>query len=337
MNKTKRFLVSLSSIFIICNGIQPVFAQEENEASVSFTFPDNFEIEPGSRVAVVTKNVSGVFWKHVKKGMEVAVADLNTYFGFTKGDQIVMTFEGPKSEEDIAGQINTIDAVLAENPDILCIAAGDMTSCEAQLETAEENGIPVIMFDSDVITDLSAAFLGTDNYMAGIMAAEKIAKAMGEIGNVVVFAHQEKTETSVERASAFLEKIGCYPNIQVKDVFYSDQEEDVYKLMSEYLENNEDISGIFCTNEEMATAFMTVLSEQKEREYVVATIDLGEGEEQAIREGRVLGAVMQKPFELGYDTIIRAVEVLGGMEVVRLTYYEPYWLDAEFVDANMVK
>lgn len=29
-----------------------------------------------------------------------------------------MTFEGPDNEEDVETQINTIDAVIAENPDV---------------------------------------------------------------------------------------------------------------------------------------------------------------------------------------------------------------------------
>ena len=67
-----------------------------------------------------------------------------------KDDQITMTFEGPDNEEDVETQINTMDAVIAENPDVLCISASDMDSCEAQLEAAKENGIPVIAFDSNV-------------------------------------------------------------------------------------------------------------------------------------------------------------------------------------------
>ena len=86
----------------------------------------------------------------VKKGMEDAVKEINKAYGYKKDDQITMTFEGPDNEEDVETQINTIDAVIAENPDVLCISASDMDSCEAQLEAAKENGIPVIAFDSNV-------------------------------------------------------------------------------------------------------------------------------------------------------------------------------------------
>ena len=45
---------------------------------------------------------------------------------------------------DVEKQIDLIDTVLSENPSILCIAAIDRQSCEAQLEMAAENDIPVV-------------------------------------------------------------------------------------------------------------------------------------------------------------------------------------------------
>ena len=43
--------------------------------------------------------------------------------------------------------------VLTENPVVVCLSAVDMSSCEAQLEAAQEDGIPVVMLDSGVKSD----------------------------------------------------------------------------------------------------------------------------------------------------------------------------------------
>ena len=70
-----------------------------------------------------------------------------------------------------------MDAVLSENPQVLCLAAIDMGSCEAQLETAEENGIPVIILDSGVMTDeLVYTVCKTDNREAGAEAARRLSQ-----------------------------------------------------------------------------------------------------------------------------------------------------------------
>ena len=85
--------------------------------------------------------------------------------GYTEEkDKIRCTFEGPKAETGVDEQVNILDAVLAENPDVLCLAAVDMDSCTAQLEAAEENGIPVIILDSGVNSDdLIYSVCATDN------------------------------------------------------------------------------------------------------------------------------------------------------------------------------
>lgn len=81
-------------------------------------------------------------WDKVKEGWQAADQGCERAYGFKKDDQITMTFEGPDNEEDVESQINTLDAVIAENPSVVCLSAGDMESCQAQLEAAKENGIP---------------------------------------------------------------------------------------------------------------------------------------------------------------------------------------------------
>lgn len=147
----------------------------------------------GSRIAVVSKATDGEYWKLVRQGMEDAVKDINKAYEFSSDDEISMTFEGPSDEQDIETQVNTLDAVIAENPTVLCMSAGDIESCQAQLEASSENGIPVVVFDSNVSDDeLVAAFRGTDNAYVGKLVAEKLADAIGKSGKIAVFSAQEK-------------------------------------------------------------------------------------------------------------------------------------------------
>lgn len=154
---------------------------------------DTLSIEEGARIAVVSKSKKGEFWNKVKEGMEAAVKDVNEAYGFKKDKQITMTFEGPDDEEDVESQINTLDAVIAENPSVVCLSAGDVDSCQAQLEAAKENGIPVVAFDSNVSdTKLVRAFRGTDNTQIGKYAAYKLGSAIGKMGMWLFFPHRRK-------------------------------------------------------------------------------------------------------------------------------------------------
>ena len=199
--------------------VQETPEAEEMEEEQNPAIPeidDSLSIEPGAKIAVVSKSTKGEFWDKVKEGMQNAVKDVNTAYGFKKDEQITMTFEGPDNEEDVESQINTLDAVIAENPSVVCVSAGDMESCQAQLEAARENGIPVIAFDSNVSdTELITAFRGTDNTQIGKYAAYKLGSAIGKMGNVAVFSAQEKTESAQQRVKGFLDNIANYTDIKV--------------------------------------------------------------------------------------------------------------------------
>ena len=157
---------------------------KEQAGTHDYTSLEELNPEPGSRIAVVVKNTKTGFWKSVEKGMDAAVADLNEKMGYKGEDKIKLTFEGPGAETDVESQINIIDAVLSENPAILCLAAIDMESCQAQVEEATLNGIPVIVLDSGVENVQVNAVCATDNYAAGAEAAKKLAEAIGDKGQV---------------------------------------------------------------------------------------------------------------------------------------------------------
>ena len=100
---------------------------EEEKSPLIPEIDDTLSIEEGARIAVVSKSKKGEFWNKVKEGMEAAVKDVNEAYGFKKDKQITMTFEGPDDEEDVESQINTLDAVIAENPSVVCLSAQEKT------------------------------------------------------------------------------------------------------------------------------------------------------------------------------------------------------------------
>ena len=66
--------------------------------------------------------------------MEDAVRILiKAYEFFSSDDEIFYDFRGPSDEQDIETQVNTLDAVIAENPTVLCMSAGDIESCQHSL------------------------------------------------------------------------------------------------------------------------------------------------------------------------------------------------------------
>lgn len=306
--------------------------KEEDESPLIPEIDTDIKIHAGSRIAVVSKCVKGEYWKMVKKGMEDAVKEINKAYGYKKDDQITMTFEGPDNEEDVETQINTIDAVIAENPDVLCISASDMDSCEAQLEAAKENGIPVIAFDSNVAEKkLVKAYRGTDNVQVGKMAAYQLGSALGKMGKVAVFSAQQKTKSVQDRVEGFMNNIGKYGDIEVVETIYSDQVDDMEASMKEVLEKYPTLDGVFCTNADITEMYLNLEKSDEHDAPALVGVDATTKQQEAIRNGEEIGCVSQQPYAMGYQTIWAAVETTAPKKSVVIeknVLSNPAWIDA---------
>ena len=321
--------------------VQETPEAEEMEEEQNPAIPeidDSLSIEPGAKIAVVSKSTKGEFWDKVKEGMQNAVKDVNTAYGFKKDEQITMTFEGPDNEEDVESQINTLDAVIAENPSVVCVSAGDMESCQAQLEAARENGIPVIAFDSNVSDpELITAFRGTDNTQIGKYAAYKLGSAIGKMGNVAVFSAQEKTESAQQRVKGFLDNIANYTDIKVVETVYSDQVDDMKAAMKEVLEKYPALDGVFCTNANVSEMFLEVNKNNSENKVAMVGVDATSKQQEAVKNGEELGILSQNPYAMGYQTMWAAIQSTAPKKEVTIdkkVLLDPAWIDAENLESE---
>ena len=309
---------------------------EQDESPLIPEIDTDVKIEAGSRIAVVSKSVKGEYWKMVKKGMEDAVKAINDAYGFKKDDQITMTFEGPDNEEDVESQINTIDAVIAENPDVLCISASDMDSCQAQLEAAKENEIPVVAFDSNVSEKkLVKAYRGTDNVQVGKMAAYQLGSALGKMGKVAVFSAQQKTKSVQDRVDGFMNNIQKYGDIEVVEVIYSDQVDDMETAMKEVLDKYPALDGVFCTNADVTELYLGLEKSDAGDSPALVGVDATTKQQEAIRNGEEIGCVSQQSYAMGYQTIWTAAETTAPKKSVTIEknlLLNPAWIDSESVD-----
>ena len=309
---------------------------EQDESPLIPEIDTDVKIEAGSRIAVVSKSVKGEYWKMVKKGMEDAVKAINDAYGFKTDDQITMTFEGPDNEEDVESQINTIDAVIAENPDVLCISASDMDSCQAQLEAAKENEIPVVAFDSNVSEKkLVKAYRGTDNVQVGKMAAYQLGSALGKMGKVAVFSAQQKTKSVQDRVDGFMNNIQKYGDIEVVEVIYSDQVDDMETAMKEVLDKYPALDGVFCTNADVTELYLGLEKSDAGDAPALVGVDATTKQQEAIRNGEEIGCVSQQSYAMGYQTIWTAAETTAPKKSVTIEknlLLNPAWIDSESVD-----
>ena len=307
---------------------------KESAGTIDYTALEELNPEPGSHIAVVVKNTKSNFWATVKKGMTAAVKDLNEKMGYKGDDKVKLSFEGPADELDVESQINTIDAVLAENPTVLCLSAIDMESCGAQLEEAMGNEIPVVILDSGVESELVNTVCATDNYAAGAQAAKKMAEAIGNKGQVAIMAHAETSKSSQDREKGFTEEIAKnYPEIEIVNISHENEENSMSEMAEAVLVLYPEVKGYYCTNEYAANDVLDVVAASG-KEITVLGFDAGKKQVNAVKNGTELGTFVQNAYGMGYATIIAGIRADMGLPNDKFINTGYQWIDSSNVDSK---
>ena len=301
---------------------------KDQAGTVDYTSLEELTPEAGSRIAVVLKSTRDEFWTTVRDGIEDAVKALNEKMGYTGEDQIMVSFDGPTDDSDVEKQIDLIDTVLSENPTIICIAAIDRQSCEAQLEMAAENDIPVVMLDSGVESGPISALCATDNYAAGTEAAKKMAEAIGDEGQIAVMTHTESTQTSQDREKGFTDEISKnHPNIEIVNISHENDDFTMEKMADAVFTLYPEVEGYFCTNEDASGAVLDAL-DAAGKEITVIGFDSGEQQQNAVKNGTELGFFAQNPYGMGYAAVIAGVRADQNLEVDTFINTSYQWIDS---------
>lgn len=301
---------------------------KDQAGTVDYTSLEELTPEAGSRIAVVLKSTRDEFWTTVRDGIEDAVKALNEKMGYTGEDQITVSFDGPTDDSDVEKQIDLIDTVLSENPTIICIAAIDRQSCEAQLEMAAENDIPVVMLDSGVESGPISALCATDNYAAGTEAARKMAEAIGDEGQIAVMTHAESAQTSQDREKGFTDEISKnHPNIEIVNISHENDDFTMEKMADAVFTLYPEVEGYFCTNEDASGAVLDAL-DAAGKEITVIGFDSGEQQQNAVKNGTELGFFAQNPYGMGYAAVIAGVRADQNLEVDTFINTSYQWIDS---------
>ena len=139
------------------------------------------------RYGVLGKSV-GPYWDVVKKGAEDAAKELGVK---------VMVFMPQK--EDIPQQIETVETWISMGFKGIAVAPSDPEALVKPINSAMGKGIPVITIDTDSPNSNRICYIGTDNYTAGRVAGEEMAKILKGKGRVAIATGSLTAMNSLER------------------------------------------------------------------------------------------------------------------------------------------
>lgn len=234
--------------------------------------------------------LSGIdYWKTCFKGMEDSAA----LYGVTA------KYTG-QTDSDVAGQVAVLEQVIAQDPKGIAVTCVNSTALEDTINSAIEQGIEVVTFDSDSPTSNRASYLSTGNEEAGEKAAEYLAPLCGSKGKIAVL-YTVGAENSESRVAGF--KKWCKtnaPDIEFVDVNDAGDTTTATDNMAAALQANEDIVGVFCVDGIAGTAGPTAVKEAGRTDVKVLAFDVDKTVLDMIKSGDIDATVAQGQYNMGY-------------------------------------
>lgn len=253
------------------------------------------------RLAMIPKAIGFDYWEHARLGAECAAqqaGNVNVYW------------DGVTSEDDVSGQQNLLQDVLAQGVNGLVYAATDAKALSQITRTALQQNTAVVNIDSGTTPQPpQVPVFATNNVTASEKGGDLLAQQLGGQGDVAFIEFQPGTSTNETRAQGFKQSLAHHPGLHL--VAQQSGQSDYNKSMQvtqDILTAHPNLNGIYAGNEpSVLGAAEAVRQSGRAGKIKIIGWDTSPGQVQALRQGVITGLVAQNPFRMAYDGVRTAV------------------------------
>ncbi|MBB5775577.1 substrate-binding domain-containing protein [Nonomuraea jabiensis] len=257
----------------------------------------------------------------VKIGLSVSTLNNPYFVQFRDGAQAEAKKLGARltvtdAQNDPSQQVNQVQNFTSQNMKAIIINPVDSDAAAPAVKAADRAAIPVIAADRGVNGAEVAQTVASDNVAGGRLAAQELAKLLGEKGSVAVLQGVPGTSASRDRGRGFAEGIAAYPEIKV--VARQPADFDRTKgldVMTNLIQSHPGLAGVFAENDEMALGAVKALGGRAGGQVKVVGFDGTPDAIKAVRAGTLSATVAQQPRLLGQQAVDAAVKAAKGEDL----------------------
>ncbi|BEL03338.1 ABC transporter substrate-binding protein [Actinoplanes sichuanensis] len=218
-------------------------------------------------------------------------------------------------------QISDVEQMIDSGVQLLIIAPLNSDGWDSVFAKASAKKVPIVTIDRKINATACKdylTFIGSDFAEQGKRAADEMAKALGNKGEVAILLGAPGNNVTTLRTSGFKDQIAkVAPDIKVTfEQTGNFSREEGQKVAEQLLQSNPDINGIYGENDEMALGAVTALkgAGKKAGDVKIVSIDGTEGAVQGIVDGWISAVIESNPRfgPLAFET---ATKFFGGEAV----------------------
>lgn len=311
MLKSGKIISIILAIMLLAVTISGCGSQKSDSAATSAAKTEAPKKE--IRIAFVTK-VMNPYFKVMVEGAQKEADKLG----------VTLLHSAAQEQTSVEQQTSIVQDMIAKKVDAICIAPIDSKALVPVLGEAQKAGIPVINVDNrlDQETIKSAGlkpipYVGVNDETSAYNAAKAIVEALGGKGKVAILEGIRGADNAQKRKAgaekAFKEAAGI--EIVASQTANWNAEE-ALNVFTNILQDNPDISGVFCSNDMMSFGVLQAIDAAgKTGKIVVASIDAEDQAIQNIKDGKALATVYQNQDQQAAKALQCALDLINGKTV----------------------
>ena len=199
---------------------------------------------------LVTANKSIPYWQSASAGLIEGANQM----------KVRAEVVGPDTY-DPANEKDAFHALLSakSKPAGIIVSPADPEMMRPEIDAAITAGIPVLTIDSDSPNSNRLFFVGTNNYQAGQLGAQVMAKQLNGKGNVVVFTMPNQVNLE-DRLHGYKDVFEKYPGIKITQVIDIKGDPRIaFDTAQSMIDKKEPVDGFACLEAQAGKEVATVL------------------------------------------------------------------------------
>ncbi|MBZ5751830.1 sugar ABC transporter substrate-binding protein [Metabacillus rhizolycopersici] len=299
LNYYKKILLILT-VFVLAVLSACSNSDKGNSATEANGSEDSYEF------GVVLMSLNSEYWKIVMAGAEDAAKELG----------VDVQFFGPPEEAQYEQQIKMVEDLVVSGADAIIVAPSQADAIIPALNSADQQGVPIVLADADAEFEKKVSFIGTENFDAGKLGGEFVSEQLDlkDGDKVAIIRGQLGSKTHDDRTNGFK---GAMQGENIEFIVQDAKSDRVQAVnaMENILTANSDIKAVFATSDEMALGAIQALENKGKTDIPVIGFDGTPNGLDALKNGKMLANIAQKPYEIGYQAVETAYKAKQGEEV----------------------
>lgn len=246
--------------------------------------------DPNEKYVLVSANTKVPYWQTALQGLSKAASELKV-----KAELVGPDTYDTKAEHD------EFQRAVAQKPSGIMVSAADANLLAPDINSALGQGIPVITVDSDAATSKRLMFIGTDNYNAGVLGGQLLAKLLGGKGNVVVFTMPNQSNLD-DRMHGYRSAFEGHPGIIISQTVDIKGDPTVaFDTTKKLIDSKAKVDAFVCLEAIACPEVGEVVNRESMTGKVkIIAMDTDQRTINWIQQGVISATISQKPFTMAY-------------------------------------